>query len=83
MNSIICIPDRFKTIVTTPVTITVTINGVSDSSLSIVLISSVQQSLSLVPSSASPVLKTELTIYLDSDYSETLNASDFTATLLN
>lgn len=68
---------------TTPVTITVTINGVSDSSLSIVLISSVQQSLSLVPSSASPVLKTELTIYLDSDYSETLNASDFTATLLN
>jgi hypothetical protein len=43
----------------------------------------VQQSVSLVPASASPVLKTELTIYLASDYAETLNASDFTATLLN
>jgi hypothetical protein len=36
-----------------------------------------------VPSSASPVLKTELVIYLSDDYTETLAVDDFTVTLLN
>ena len=35
----------------------------------------------MVPSTASPVLKTELTIYLADDYSSTLNRSDFKAIL--
>lgn len=36
-----------------------------------------------MPDSASPVLKTELTVFLSSDYSEILNREDFTLTLLN
>ncbi len=43
----------------------------------------VKTTLSVVPSSASPVLKTELVIYLSDDYSSTLAVEDFTVTLLN
>jgi hypothetical protein len=35
----------------------------------------------MVPSSVSPVLKTELVVYLDSSYPQTLNREDFNATL--
>jgi hypothetical protein len=37
----------------------------------------------LEPSSASPVLATELLVYLDSSYPETLYVNDFNATLFN
>jgi hypothetical protein len=37
----------------------------------------------LEPSSASPVLATELLVYLDSSYPETLDVNDFNATLFN
>jgi hypothetical protein len=39
MQAITCIPNRFTSTVSSPVTVKVTINGVSDSSLTIDLIS--------------------------------------------
>ena len=39
--------------------------------------------MSMSPTSASPVLKTELTVYLASSYPDTLNKTDFNCTLLS
>lgn len=61
--------------------ITVTINGMSDSSLSVDMLNAATPTFGLSPSSASPVLRTELTIQLDMSYPETLNATDFTCIL--
>lgn len=41
----------------------------------------VDATLQVTPSSVSPVLKTELTIYLATDYATTLDVADFTAVL--
>jgi hypothetical protein len=61
--------------------LTITINEIVDTSLAVTLIAAVEQSTSLTPSSASPVLKSEITVQLASDYNTTLNASDFTVML--
>jgi hypothetical protein len=81
MTSITCKAARFTSDVTSPQDVTVTINNVEDSSLSVEMKTVVAQSLYLSPSSASPVLKTELTVYL-SDAFVDIQAADFTATLL-
>lgn len=81
MTSITCKAARFTADVTSPQDVIVTINGVDDSSLFVEIKTVVAQSLSISPSSASPVLKTELTVYL-SDAFVDIEATDFTATLL-
>lgn len=61
---------------------TVTINGVSDSTtLSVQMLATVKASIGLTPNSASPVLKTEITAQLDQGYPFTLLNTDFNATL--
>jgi len=45
--------------------------------------SNVSSAIMLVPNSVSPVLKSDLTIYLGQEYTYPLQTSDFTVTLLN
>lgn len=60
----------------------ISINNLTDATtLSINLISAVEETTSLVPSSASPVLKTEITVNLASSYNTTLDPEDFTVML--
>lgn len=59
-------------------TLTVSINGIEDTTLTVAIVDAAESALSLSPSSVSPVLKTEITITLDSNYGETLVAEDFT-----
>ena len=81
MTSITCINKRFTTNAAKSQYVTITVNGVSDSSLLVALLVNAEQSLTLTPNSVSPVLKTEITINLASDYPETLDVSDFNVTL--
>lgn len=81
MTQITCKTHRFSYGVSSPISLTVTINGVADSGLSVEILPSAMEALSLSPSSASPVLKTEITIQLSSFF-ESIEASDFTATLV-
>lgn len=82
MTSITCILDRFGT-ASSSAQVTVAINTVSDNSLSVSMVSSLPSGVSMSPSSVSPVLKTDLTITLDSNYPYTLSESDFNVTLLS
>ena len=66
-----------------PYTVTVTVNGVVDSSQSVQLLNTRESGISITPSSVSPVLATNLTVTLDSGYPETLQAADFTARLID
>lgn len=61
--------------------VTVLINTVSQSSQSATLISQAKRGVSMTPASASPVLKSNLTIQLDATYPIALNKSDFKAEL--
>jgi hypothetical protein len=82
MTSFTCVNSRFATAsVGTTLTVTVTVNGETDSSLTTTLATGAISTMRLEPSTASPVLKTEIVAFLDSAYPETLNASDFTAIL--
>jgi hypothetical protein len=83
MVYIICINRRFTSSAQTTQTVTVTVNDVADSSLTCTLLSQAEESLSLSPNSASPVLKTELTVYLSSNYPDTLVKEDFNCTLFS
>jgi hypothetical protein len=60
-------------------TITLTINGEEDQTLVIDLLAQAEVSISMSPTSASPVLKTELVISLAASYPETLVQEDFSA----
>lgn len=60
---------------------TIVINGVSDSSLSITLLAAALNAVGIQPSSVSPVLRTELIVYLDTGYPDVMVAEDFTAVL--
>jgi hypothetical protein len=66
-----------------PYTVTVTVNGVTDSTRSVQLLTTKQNGISISPNSVSPVLATNLTVTLDSGYPETLVASHFTARLID
>lgn len=82
MTSITCVNSRFTSDADETQTLTVSINNAVDSStLSVTLKTTIDATLELNPSSVSPVLKTEITIYLDSSYANTLDAEDFTAVL--
>jgi hypothetical protein len=82
MTEIMCLNNRFSADAEVTQTVTVTINGVDFVSANDVeLKTTVDATLEVSPNSVSPVLKTELTIYLASDYATTLNVEDFSATL--
>jgi hypothetical protein len=83
MSSIICINARFTTNATSEQTLTLIVNGVNDTTLSVNLLSQTQGCMSLTPSSASPVLKSEIVVALNSDYSTAMVATDFTAVLFS
>jgi hypothetical protein len=83
MTFIICINRRFTSTVTSTQYVTVSVNGLTDSTLTVAMLSQAEQSMSMSPTSASPVLKTELTVYLASSYPDTLNKTDFNCTLLS
>ncbi len=83
MDTITCITKRFTSSPPSTSQVTVEINSVSDSSLTVNMVTSLPQGISMSPTSVSPVLKTDLTITLQSDYAYTLDAADFTATLLS
>jgi hypothetical protein len=82
-QQIVCRVQRMtdRTDTTVSMTLKVTINGVEADDQTLGLTDTVDQAIELVPSSASPVLKTELEVFLASDYSETLVREDFTAFL--
>jgi len=83
MTYIVCINQRFTSTVASTQTVTVSVNGVTDSTLTVMMLAQAEQSMSMSPSSASPVLKTELTVYLASGYPDTLNKTDFNCTLFS
>lgn len=67
----------------TPYTLTVSVNGVTDSSQSVNILATKQSGVSVSPSSVSPVLSTTITVTLESTYPHTLAAEDFEATLVD
>lgn len=62
-----------------PYVVTVTVNGVSDSSLTVSLNDDTQGGVSVEPTSVSPVLIATLTVTLEDTYPEALVLEDFTA----
>lgn len=82
MTSFTCTNARFSDdAVGTTLAVTVTVNGETDSSLSATMATGTVETLRLEPSSASPVLATEIYVFLDSGYPETLVVDDFSAIL--
>lgn len=77
MTTIECEANRWSSGHAQDQAVTVSVNGVEDSSLAIVLTQSAESTLSMTPTSVSPVLKTEITIFLATDYTETLVKEDF------
>ena len=81
-----CLVDGFEktTIDTdTPYTVTVNVNGIEDSTLTVNLYSLRNLALSVSPSSVSPILKTWITITLGDAYPDALVKEDFTAELIS
>jgi len=62
MTYFTCQNRRFTSTATTSQQMTITINEIVDANLTVSLISAVEQSTSLSPTSASPVLKSEITV---------------------
>jgi len=83
MVYIVCINQRFTSTAASTQTVTVTVNGVADSSLTCTLLAQAESSLSMLPTSASPVLKTELVVSLATGYPDTLVKEDFNCTLFS
>lgn len=81
MTILSCYNRRFTSGASQTQDVTITINGVSATPLSVTLLAQAEVSLTMDPSSVSPVLKTEVTVYLDTNYPETLDREDFNATL--
>lgn len=82
MTSVTCVNRKFLVASKgTTLSLTITVNGESDSSLSIEMAGDAVSTMRLEPSSANPVLKTEINVFLSSSYPEVLVAADFNATL--
>lgn len=64
-------------------TVSLTINGVLDTSVTVSLLPTKQVGLSVSPSSVSPVLSSEITVTLDSAYPHAMVKEDFKAHLVN
>lgn len=82
MTAITCTNQRFTSDGDTTQAITVTVNGVElVTEVTVDLKTTLESTLGCSPSSVSPVLKTEVDIFLDSSYTATLVKEDFSATL--
>lgn len=83
-TTMLCITEPFSTAsLGLSLTVTVTVNGVSDTSLSAGVSSVVRVANTVDPSSYSPVLKTNVNIYFDSTLDYTLDVDDLYVTLLS
>ena len=67
----------------TPYTVTVSVNSVTDSSSSVGILATRQNGVTVTPSSVSPVLASTITVTLESTYPHALAVEDFTATLID
>lgn len=83
MTLITCVNRRFTADAERTQDVMIEINGVGESQVSITLIEQAEVSVEIVPNSASPVLKSELTVYLDPNYPNTLVREDFEAILFS
>lgn len=79
-TTLICLTSAFaESLTSTTVTPTITINGVAVShSVSLTTTDTLYSVTSITPSSASPVLKTDIVIQLDTSFPYTLDRDDFT-----
>jgi hypothetical protein len=66
-----------------PYSVTITVNGVVDTSQTVTILEDKQSGQSVSPSSVSPVLNTILTVTLEDTYPETLTVESFTAILID
>lgn len=66
-----------------PYSMNITVNGVSDTTQSVTLLTTKQSGVTVSPSSVSPVIASNLTVTLEPTYPETLNKADFSAKLVN
>jgi len=62
--------------------VTITVNGVVDSSKTVMLLSTKQNGVSVSPTNVSPVLSSVLTVTLESTYPETLTVDSLSAALV-
>jgi hypothetical protein len=84
MTAITCVNRKFAAAsVGSTQSVTIEINGVSANNLSVDLLAAALNAVGIQPSSVSPVLRSELTVFLDSTYPETMVAEDFTAVLFS
>ena len=74
-----CLTSIYSGIVNVAATLTVTVNGQTDSSTSLTFIAAPAQIVSISPSMASPVLTTNITLQLNSNFASSLTISDLTA----
>lgn len=81
MTVITCENRRFTRGASSVQAVNVNINGVEDTSLTFTLLAQAESSIRMVPSSVSPVLKSEIVVYLADTYPEELDREDFNATL--
>lgn len=72
MTTIQCVNRRFTSGAAADQGITLTINDIEDTTLAVVLLAQAEVSVSMTPSSASPVLKTEIVVNLANTYPETM-----------
>lgn len=63
--------------------VSISVNGVEDTSLTVSLNTDVKEATALFPSSVSPVLKSEITIYLGSTFTDTPTKEMFTVTAIS
>jgi hypothetical protein len=86
-TKLVCLTDAFDATADAngaDIPMTVAINGQSvTNTLKFAMKPSVKSGMSLIPSSVSPVLKTNVTIQLESDFPYTLSKDDFTVNATN
>jgi hypothetical protein len=83
-NTMLCLTQPFaSTSLGQSLTVTISVNGVSDTSLSVGVSSVVRIANSVSPASYSPVLKTNVMIFFDSSLDYTLETEDLYVTLVS
>ena len=80
MEQIQCQVERMTDEVSSAPGITISVNGVADYSFRLSLVGAVKTTDRIVPNSVSPVLKSEIDIYLSSSYTDKLVAENFVVT---
>ena len=82
---LVCVVDGFDSATldpSTPLTMTATVNSVTDASQTVSILPTKQSGVSVTPTSVSPVLASVITVTLEASYPHTLVVSDFKAHLV-